>query len=150
MADDTFPGPLLDLNTLIDRPTIAIDDKLYEILSTDELSILDSQRFQKWGTEIERLAEADDSEAELNALIDKVAKHILVGVPDDVFGKLQNGHKARVIEVFTGLLLGDRIGAAGAALTGMNRSIGANSSPASSASSEAHRNGGSKTHPLPS
>ena len=144
MAEPATQDPLLDLNTLIERPTIAIDGKRYEILSPDELSILDSQRFERWGRQIEVLAATDDKPAELDKLIDKVTGAIMVGVPDDVRARLSKGHKVRVIAVFTGLLLGDQVGAAGATLKVMSRSIGAKSSPASSASSAARPAGGSR------
>lgn len=144
MAETVLQDPLLDLNTLIERPTIAIDGKRYEILSPEELSILDSQRFENWGRQIEALARDDDKSDELDALIQTVTDKIMVGVPQDVRAKLSNGHKLKVLAVFTGLLLGDQVGAAGAALNVMSRSIGATSSPASSASSADHRNGGSK------
>lgn len=148
MADAATQDPLLDLNTLIERPTIAIDGKHYEILSPDELSILDSQRFETWGRRIEALAKedgkGDDKSDELNALIDTVTDKIMVGVPDGVRAKLSNGHKLRVLAVFTGLLLGDQVGAAGATLKVMSRSIGAKSSLASSASSAARPAGGSR------
>lgn len=47
--------PLLDLNTLITRPTIVIDEKKYEIISPEELSILDSQRMVTRGQRMEEL-----------------------------------------------------------------------------------------------
>ena len=52
--------PVLDLNTLIERPKIRIDGVPYELFSIDELSILDSQRLAGWGKEIEALAKAED------------------------------------------------------------------------------------------
>lgn len=52
--------PILDLNTLIERPKITIDGVPYEILSPEELSILDSQAFTFWGGEIERLSKEKD------------------------------------------------------------------------------------------
>lgn len=143
MAETAPQDPLLDLNTLIERPQIAIDGKRYEILSPDELSILDSQRFERWGRQIEELARDDSRSAELDALIDKVTDQIMVGVPDVVRAKLSKGHKVRVIAVFTGLLLGDQVGAAGATLKAMSRLIGEKSFPASSASSAGRRTGGS-------
>ncbi|MDF1778733.1 MAG: hypothetical protein P1V13_22145 [Rhizobiaceae bacterium] len=146
----TKQEPLLDLNTLIERPKIKIDGKTYEILSPDELSILDSQRFETWGRRIEALAKDEDKSDELDTLIDQVTGKILIGVPQDVWAKLSKGHKVRVIAVFTGLLLGDQLGAAGATLKVMSRLIGEKSSPASSVSLAATRAGGSKKHRRPS
>lgn len=144
MAEAATQEPLLDLNTLIERPTIAIDGERYEILSSDELSLLDTQRFERWGRQIEALAKDDDKADELNALVAKVSDRIMVGVPDELRSKLSNAHRLRVIAVFTGLLLGEQLGAAGATLKVMSRSIGASSFPASSASSAARPAGGSK------
>lgn len=134
---------LLDLNTLIDRPKIAVDGELYEILSPDELTVLDTQRFENWGREIQALGQDEKRETEFQALIDKVARRIMVGVPDAVAAKLSTSHQLRVIAVFTGLLLGDQVAAAGAALKAMNQSTGAKSSRASSDSSAARPAGGS-------
>ncbi|MBZ0164565.1 MAG: hypothetical protein K8H74_17865 [Notoacmeibacter sp.] len=144
MAETKKRQPLLDLTTLIERPTIAIDGKSYEILSPDELSILDTQRFENWGREIQALCQDEERGEELNALIDTVAARIMTGVPDDVAAKLTSAHRMRVIAVFTGLLLGDQVAAAGATLKAMNRSTGERSSPASSGSSAVRQAGGSK------
>lgn len=139
--------PLLDLNTLIERPKIAIDGKDYEILSPEELSILDSQGFTFWGGEIERLSQDKEKASELEALIDTVARKVLVSVPASVFGKLSGSHKFRVVEVFTVLLLRDKMGAVGAVAQVMKElspSTGAKKSLASSVSTAAIQAGGSK------
>lgn len=108
--------PLLDLNTLIERPKIKIDGKDYEIFSPDELSVLDSQRFTIWGTQLEKLG-ADKSKAdELEILIEKAARAAFVDIPDDVFAKLSGMQKLSVVEVFTMLLLRKKMGVAGAFL----------------------------------
>lgn len=117
--DDDGPprtGPLLDLDTLITRPTILIDGGLFEILSPDELSIIDSHRFGQWGRRIHALADLDgeEPEAELAMLVDKVARRVSVGVPDETFAKLSGAHKQAISDVFTGLLLRNRLGVAGA------------------------------------
>ena len=141
--------PLLDLTTLIERPRISIDGTSYDILSPEELSILDSQAFTFWGAEIERLAkEKGEEEAkELAALIDTVAKKVLVGVPPDIFAKLTGAHKFRVVEVFTMLLLREKVGAVGAmaqVMRGMIPSTGAKNSPGSSATTAVPPTGGSR------
>lgn len=142
--------PLLSLDTLVTRPVIAIDKVPYEILSSDELSIIDSHRFGVWGRRIQQLAdtESKEEEAELEQLIDKVASRVAVGVPEAVYATLSGGHKQAIVDVFTGLLLRNRLGvaeaiakAAGVAL-GANLPTGAKPSPGSSGSSAATRNGG--------
>ncbi|WPJ67965.1 hypothetical protein AUSSIE_42 [Sinorhizobium phage Aussie] len=139
--------PLLDLSTLIERPAITIDGKRYEILSPEELSILDSQSFTFWGGEIEELSKTKGKESELAELVSKVASKVLVEVPADVRAKLSDAQKFRVVEVFTMLLLRHKIGAVGAAaavMKDLGPSIGEKSFPASSASSEETPRGGSK------
>jgi len=110
--------PLLDLDTLIDRPVVAIDGVKYEILSADELSVLDSARFGRWGRRIKELGEADeidaDGEAELEQLVKRVARRVLVGVPDDVFDTLTGANRWAVVDLFTGLLLRRAMRVAGA------------------------------------
>jgi hypothetical protein len=153
--------PLLDLSTLTIRPLIAIDGARHEILSPDELSILDSHRLGQWGRRIQQLAEAEGAEAEteLETLVDKVARKVAVGVPDAVWVQLSGAHKQAIADVFTGLLLRTRLGVAGAiakaagmempgremieALKGT--SIGASSCPGSSGSTAASPSGGWKT-----
>ncbi|PTR11759.1 MULTISPECIES: hypothetical protein [unclassified Novosphingobium] len=147
-ADDAASNePLLNLNTLIVRPIIAIDGQRFEIMSPDELSILDGQRFGIWGRRINALAESDDDTAdqeELEQLVDKVARKVAVGVPDDVFAKLSGANKQSIADVFTGLLLRNRLGVAGAIAkaAGVPLSTGAKSSPSSSGSMVASHNGG--------
>ncbi|GAM04804.1 hypothetical protein [Novosphingobium sp. MBES04] len=142
------PQPLLDLETLVTRPSITIDGQVYDILSPDEISVLDSYRFGIWGQRIKDLF-ADDNEASedaLTKLVDKVARKVAVGVPDEVFAKLSGAHKMAITDVFTGLLLRNRLGVAGAiaraAGVEANLPTGAMSSPGSSASMAATRSGG--------
>ncbi len=139
--------PILDLNTLIERPKISIDGTPYEILSPEELSILDSQAFTFWGGEIERLSKERDKGEELSSLIDTVARKVLVSVPAAVFAKLTGAQKFRVVEVFTVLLLRDKMGAVGAVaqvMKGLAPSTGEKSFPASSGSSGETPAGGSR------
>lgn len=115
-ASGTADGPLLDLTTLITRPTIKIDGEIFEILSPDEVSIIDSHRFGLWGRRIQALAdlEGEDAEKELAELVSKVARKVAVGVPDEAFAKLPGAHRQAISDVFTGLLLRNRLGVAGA------------------------------------
>ncbi len=98
---------LLDLTTLTERPAIAIDGERYEILSPDELSIVDSHRFQQWGLRLDVLMKqpelSDDDADELTGLVRKLSDRIMVGVPDDVRANLTEGQRLQVAEVFTQL-----------------------------------------------
>jgi hypothetical protein len=143
--------PLLNLDTLIVRPSIAIDGALYELFSPDELSVLASQRFSIWGQRIERLVQSGSDDAEtlgdLDNLYATVARAAIVDVPADVFAKLSGAHHMAIVDVFTGLLLRNKLGVGGAMATAMglemaSQSTGAWSSPGSSASSGAIPDGG--------
>lgn len=144
-AGDT---PLLDLDTLVRRPFIAIDGQRYDILSPSEISIIESHRFGLWGKRIEELAGATEQEEqdELSALVNVVARAVGVGVPDEVYAKLTGSHKLAIVDVFTGLLLGNRLGVAGAiakaAGVPWNPSIGATSFLGFSASTADRPRGG--------
>lgn len=143
--------PILDLNTLIERPTIKVDGKVYELLSPDELSILDSQRLTRWGREIEVLATDEEKSDELDALVSQAARKVLADMPDKVFAKLSASHRFSVVEVFTGLLLRRRLVTAGALAMEMVRpSTGAKNSRVSSTSSAAIQAGGSQPPRQPS
>lgn len=113
--------PLLNLDTLITRPFIMIDGRRYELLSPDELSVLTSHRLGVRGRRIEVLSQSDDDVdgAELDEAITEVAAEVLVNVPEDVFDKLTGAHRMAIADVFTGLLLRNRLGVAGAMATAM-------------------------------
>ena len=156
----TAAAPLLDLDTLIERPRIAVDGTMYEILSPDELTVIDSHRFARWGRRIDVLERSDTEDAgeetELEALVAKVARRICVGVPDDVFAKVPGRQRRQIIDVFTALLLRNGLKVAGAmvAATGPTPawlieaqgqlSTGASWSPGSSGSTAAGRRTGWK------
>lgn len=106
--------PILDLATLIERPTIDIDGTRYEILSPDELSVLDNRRFGLWAQQLEALQQGDALDPELAELVTTIARKVLVGVPGDVFDRLSGTHRIAVVELFTGLLLRSRMRVAGA------------------------------------
>lgn len=144
---------LLNLDTLIERPQIAIDGTRYDILNPDELSVIESHRFGVWGRRIDELASktGPDIEAELADLISTVARKICVGVPDEVFAKLPGTQRWAVIDLFTGLLLRTRLKVAGAVQSAIGpvpediaALTGVSSSPGSSGSTVATRPTGLK------
>lgn len=141
MADE----PLLNLSTLIERPSIAIDGTHYPIFSPDELSVMQSHQFNIWGGQIERLAQSQDPNdgAELARLTDEAARAAFVDLPAAVFEKLSGNAKVAIVNVFIALLLRRALGVAGAmAKASGTAPIGATSSPGSSASTVANRIGG--------
>lgn len=138
-------APILDLDTLIERPTIRVNKESYELYSPEEISLLDSQFFTMKGREIEVLAKGDDTEA-LAALIDKVCRRCLVDMPDDVYALLSPPQRTSIVEAFTGLLLRRRLSVAGAiaaAVVESRTTTGAKPSPDFNASSAEIPTGGS-------
>lgn len=128
--------PLLDLSTLIERPSIEVDGVRYELFSADELSVLASHRLSIWGRRIEAIdaGTAEEDGAELATLIDNVVGAAMVDLPASVFESLSGAHKRAIVDVFTGLLLRKRIAAAGAMARSMGvLPTGGMSSPGSSA-----------------
>lgn len=170
MADATKTStPVLDLQTLIERPRIAIDGAPYEILSPDEVSVLDHQRLAAWGRRYDALmAQASLSDAErdeLARLVRDISDTIMVGVPEAVRARLSDAQRLQVVEVFTALPLQRRLAAlaAGAHRQAQDRtasprattrvSTGAKPSRGSSASTAATPAGGSASrrearHPM--
>lgn len=141
--------PLLNISTLIDRKTIAVDGKRYEIYSPDELSVLASQQFDIWGRQIDELAASEEEAdgARRGELVAKAAWEAFVDIPHDVFAKLSGAQMERIVQVFTGLLVRSKLDAAGAMAKAMGGPIGGlltgvTSSPASSDSMADRRNGG--------
>ena len=113
MPEDIDSKPLIELTTVARRPKIAIDDELYEILSPDELSIVDCHRFAAWGNRIDALmAKASLSqkeERELGTILSDLSDRIMVGVPKDQRTKLGDAQRMEVAEVFTRLPLRKRL-----------------------------------------
>lgn len=140
-------GALLDLDTLIERPFITIDGERVDILNPGELSVIESHRFGVWGRRIEALANetGQGTEDELAALVATVARKICVGASDEQFAKLPGSQQWAIVDLFTGLLLREKLMVAGAMKTAMGElpaSIGASSSPGSSGSTAAGRRTG--------
>ncbi len=113
MAEQTEATPLLDLNTLIERPKITIDGEPYEILSPDELTVVDHHRFAAWGKRIDKLMARDTltkaQEKELGRVLGDLGDRIMVGVPEGLRGKLSDAQRMAVAEVFTRLPLQQRL-----------------------------------------
>lgn len=134
---------VLDITTLVKRPKIKIDNKLYDILSVEELSVVDNQRFALWGQDIQKLVADKDKSAELEELITDLARKVLVKVPDNVFAKLSGTHRFEVVEAFTMLLLRRKAIVAGAIAKTMGLATGEALSPGFKGSSGDTPDGGS-------
>jgi len=155
MAEANEATPLLDLETLIKRPKIAIDGELYEILSPDELTVVDHHRFAAWGKRIDALMAKKDltkaQEKELGKIVVDLGDRIMVGVPEALRAKLSDAQRMAVAEVFTRLPLQKRLArlAGAEAVLGQNPT-GASSSRGSSIATAATPDGGSSAAPSPS
>lgn len=146
-------NPILDLETLIKRPTIKIDGKSFEIRTPDELSVLESAWFSKKGREIAEAAKQDNQD-EVETLMAEVVGRCVVDLPEDVLTKLSGAHKAAISELFTQLLSQHKTQVTGAIAMAVldnrtlaNQPIGGKSSLGSSVSSAAIRSGGSEKRP---
>lgn len=127
--------PLLDLDTLFRRSSIAVDGTAYELFSPDELSVMASHQFGVWGRRIEALAQSESEEdgALLEELMNKAARAAFVDLPAAVFDKLTGAQKMAIVDVFTGLLLQSKLRVAGAIGAAAGLPIGGTSFPGSPA-----------------
>lgn len=120
----TDDEPILDLQTLIERPKIAIDGKRYEILSPDELPLIATQRAAWLGRRLNKLMNAEEKlsaaqQANMADVLDELASIIMEPVPAAVRATLADAQKQAVTEVFTMLSLARKAKLAGAAAAGM-------------------------------
>lgn len=130
--------PILDLATLADRPTVAIDGIAYRLRSPDDFSILEHQRHvvqvQRFSELLNLPAPTDDEGAELAQLLDAYCRRVLEA-PPDVQGKLTDGQRLRIVSVFAQLL--GLSGLTPGATARPTATTGVTSSPGSPASTEA-------------
>lgn len=114
---------LLNLDTLVDRPKIAIDGKRYEILSPDELPVLVSHKLAMQGKRLDELSGAaelaPEDKAELEQLVLDLSDTIMEPIPAAVRAKLSDAQRLSVIEAFSTLLLTRKAGAAAAMMTAL-------------------------------
>lgn len=146
--------PLLDLDTLVVRPKIRIDDHHYDILSPDELSVVTNHLLASKGKRLEELAaKADLTKAESNeltSLVIEISDAIMEPVPAEIRAKLAGMQRMSVIEAFSTLLLTKKAGTAAAMLRGLlpettreKKGAGGRRSRSSSASTADRPGGGS-------
>lgn len=128
------PIPVLDLNTLTERPLVAIDGLTYPLRAVEDFSILEHQthvgQVQRFAALMNIPALTATEETELAALLKSYCQRVLAA-PPEVHAKLSDVQRLQVVMTFVRLLgLPGRIpGAltAPAPATG----TGATSSPAS-------------------
>jgi len=96
---------LLDLSTKRDRPKIKIDDKLYEVTVSQDLSFAEVAKMQKISARAQALAEkenlTDEEKLELIESIDSSVKQIVRGIKKRTIKKLSPAQKVQIIQVFS-------------------------------------------------
>lgn len=168
--------PALRIESLLERPVIAIFGRAYEMRHPDELSLADRLRILHWADRTQQLAgeivravedpareaEAQTMSAELSALLDRQVRVMLLDVPDAVHAQLTDDHRTAISLHFSRLLsqrvlrgavamtmtpTGETVTARPTATT--ETRIGVRSSPGSSGSTGATPLGGGSVSPLP-
>lgn len=108
--------PLFDIDTQLKRPHVTIDGEPHFVFHPEELSVIKHHRFVRAGERIRELEgkTGDETEKELDALVDKVAGDILVDTPKEIFAKITGAQRLKLVQVFTALLLRSAVEVAGA------------------------------------
>lgn len=125
---DKYAEPLLELDSLIERPKIKIDGELYEIAAPEELSVIDTQRVASLGRRLDNLLKQEGA-AQAKILQDTLGDIIAIvmsPVPADVRARLSDGQKMSVVEVFSMLSLARKTQLAGATIPQILKAIMAN------------------------
>lgn len=127
--------PVLSLDTLVERATVAIDGKPHELRNGAELSILDYHRIGRQGAAVEKMlaqgADLSDAQvSELTRLLDAMLRVVLLA-PAEVMDRLSDGQKLQVVQAFSDLQRATARPAGGTADAPAEvPSIGENGSPA--------------------
>lgn len=102
---DKRTEPLLDLNTLVERPTIRVNGELYGLRDPDEVNLLEMERLKRLGEKVDVLGKDNISEAEIEEALKAldIACRMVLDAPDDVHRKLRDSHRMQILKVFTDL-----------------------------------------------
>lgn len=103
----TTKAPVLSLSTIIQRQTVAIDGKPYEMRSADELPWMvyrgHANLFQRAGVLMTATQRTPAQEKQLEALLKPLIAAILIA-PKAVLAKLNTDQRWAVLMVFSALL----------------------------------------------
>jgi len=126
--------PILNLDTLVERRTVAIDGKPYDLVSASELSILDYHRIGNQGRNVEAIMAqqddlSDDQVQAVRTLLDSMCKVLLLA-PIEVHVRLTDNQRLQIVGAFTGLLRAEAVLPAGGPST-TPQPIGESTSPVS-------------------
>jgi hypothetical protein len=143
-------GPLLDLHTLIERPTVKIDGVEYELRTPGELTLEERARAGLVANTLraEPASPSPEAAADMSRAIDQICRIVLLA-PDAVQQRLKDVHRLQIVETFIALSTTRRRPQPGAPTprTTTDLRTGASSSRASSASTGACRRTGSPRSP---
>lgn len=94
----------MDLETLSrDRDTFRVDGVPYELLASDDFSIVDQSELIRIGRKFKKMQEVDIDEREAQAIADqlkKFVKRITVNLPDEVNAKLTDAQRLAIVSAF--------------------------------------------------
>lgn len=112
--DEDYEEPLLELSTLAPkRPTVTIDENIYELRAAGELGIVEEQELRSEGAEFAKLWGKEDLTANgrkrLKMLLDKMFDRILMA-PEEVKAGLSDSQRQRLIMVFTRRKMREELG----------------------------------------
>lgn len=96
---------ILDLSTQEpDRPVIKIDGAEYYLSTAEDLTLKESSYMSWAGEQMQKISSAEEwqeTEADkLEGFLDEACRLALHDVPEDVYGKLTDGHKIKIVEAF--------------------------------------------------
>lgn len=96
---------ILELSTQEpERPVIRIDDVDYHLSTQEDLTLKQSSYMSWAGKQIDSIVNAEEWSEEqgdkLEGFLDDACKLALYDVPEDVYSKLTDGHKIKVIQAF--------------------------------------------------
>jgi hypothetical protein len=86
------------------RERISIDGVVYELATVDDLELRESLRLADAGRKIGKHVRGEYSEEgaeQMQALLDQVSRRVVIGLTDEVFGKLRHSHKLAIVQAFS-------------------------------------------------
>jgi hypothetical protein len=99
--------PVLNLDTIADRPLIAIDGIAYPLRATDEFSIVEYRthvvQAQRFSVLLNQAELSPAEEVELSFLLDTYARRVL-SAPGEVHAKLSDTQRLAIVGTFAQLL----------------------------------------------
>lgn len=116
-TDSAKKKPLLDLDSLLERPLVSVDGVPYELVTPDELTIVEHRRLLKLGQRLEALESKEDpteaDEQEHQEVLGALCRKVLVA-PASVIEGLSRANRASIALAFSQLRMMTALRMAGA------------------------------------